>query len=113
MSISLIFLQTLEIELSIIDKDILEWLIQEIDERKEPGRASMIGVGMTLHNLETGNKLLDTNIHPNVQYEYNVPNAGTYKLCVVLADMVFEKYDKVKTNVRFNTEFHRSKYAGN
>jgi len=38
-----------------------------------------------------------------------VSEAGTYKFCVMIADIVFEKYDKVKSLVRFNTEFHKSK----
>jgi hypothetical protein len=41
-------------ELSILDKEILEWLLSQIDEQKIPGRIPNIGVQMTLHHLETG-----------------------------------------------------------
>jgi hypothetical protein len=53
-------------ELSILDKEILEWLLSKIDEQKIPGRIPNIGVQMTLHHLETGYKILELPIHPNV-----------------------------------------------
>jgi len=52
---------------------------------------------MNLKHLETGKMILDLILHPNVQYEYRVKEAGTYKFCVMLEDFVFDKYQKVKS----------------
>jgi hypothetical protein len=49
-------------------------------------------------------------VHPNVQYEYEAADAGEYKLCVQLTEGAFsDTKKKIKTSVKFNSEFHRSK----
>ena len=50
-----------------------------------------------MHHLETGTKIKELIFHPNIQYEYTVKIAGTYKFCAMLEDFVFEKYEKVKS----------------
>jgi hypothetical protein len=49
-------------------------------------------------------------VHPNVQYEYEVNEGGQFTLCVQLTEMAFsDDYQFVKTKVKFSGEFHRSK----
>jgi len=49
-------------------------------------------------------------VHPNVQYEYEAEEAGSYKLCVQMTEMAFaNENQKIKIKVNFSAEFHRSK----
>ena len=52
-------------------------------------------------------------MHPNIQYEYEATDAGLYKMCIMLTKMAFnDKYQRIKTKVKFSAEFHRSKSIG-
>ena len=64
---------------------------------------------MTLTDPD-GKQLFKGSVHPNVQYEYETKTEGEFKLCVSLQDEVYENSKKkIKTDIKFSAEFHRSK----
>ena len=64
---------------------------------------------MTLTDPD-GKQLFKGSVHPNVQYEYETKTEGEFKLCVKLQDEAFaDSKKKIKTDIKFSAEFHRSK----
>ena len=59
---------------------------------------------------ENDKQLFFGDVHPYVQYEYEVQQGGQFQLCVQLTEMAFnEEFQFVKSKVKFSAEFHRSK----
>ena len=80
-------------------------------DRIAAGLTANLGVEMVLTSPE-GKELFRGSVHPNVQYEYETKEEGEYKLCVRLTDDVWEDKNsrkKIKTDIKFSAEFHRSK----
>jgi len=102
--------QTLEMEVQILDKDVLQKIVKVNDSLREQGKPATQGVRLKLLD-ENEKQLFFGDVHPNIQYEYEATNAGVYKMCVQLTKMSFnEGYaSKIKTKVKFSAEFHRSK----
>ena len=92
-----------------LDKDVLEAIVQANDDLRDRGKTANQGVRLMLTNKDD-KQLFYGDVHPNVQYEYDTTDAGEYKLCVMLTEMAFRtKQSKIKTKVKFSAEFHRSK----
>ena len=92
-----------------LDKDVLEAIVQANDDLRDRGKTANQGVRLMLTNKDD-KQLFYGDVHPNVQYEYDTTDAGEYKLCVMLTEMAFRtKQTKIKTKVKFSAEFHRSK----
>ena len=94
----------------------LSKLVAINDERISAGLTANVGVAMILYNPD-GHELFRGSVHPNVQYEYETKTEGEYRLCVRLGDEAWEalgetgrnSYRKIKTDIKFSAEFHRSK----
>ena len=96
-------------EVIVLDKDVLEAIVQANDDLRDRGKTANQGVRLMLTNKDD-KQLFYGDVHPNVQYEYDTTDAGEYKLCVMLTEMAFRtKQSKIKTKVKFSAEFHRSK----
>ena len=96
-------------EVIVLDKDVLEAIVQANDDLRDRGKTANQGVRLMLTNKDD-KQLFYGDVHPNVQYEYDTTEAGEYKLCVMLTEMAFRnKQSKIKTKVKFSAEFHRSK----
>lgn len=106
----LLGVQTLEMEVQILDDDVLQTIVEANDQLQQKGRIPNQGVRLELKD-QNDNQLFYGDVHPNVQYEYEAEEAGEYKLCVQLTEMAFPSESrKVKTKVKFIAEFHRSKW---
>ena len=98
-------------EVIVLDKDVLEAIVQANDDLRDRGKTANQGVRLMLTNKDE-KQLFYGDVHPNVQYEYDTTDPGEYKLCVMLTEMAFRnKQTKIKTKVKFSAEFHRSKCA--
>jgi hypothetical protein len=98
-------------EVLILDKEPLDRVMAANAALKAKGEKQTEGVIMELQSPAPEYKrLFNGEVHPNVQYEYEAEGGGTYILCVQLTDAAFSaEYPKVRTEVRFSSEFHRSK----
>ena len=74
-------LQTLEMEVQVLDKDVLQTLVEANDLLIEQGRTPNQGVRLQLTD-KNNTQLFYGDVHPNVQYEYEAEAAGEYHLCV-------------------------------
>ena len=81
-------LQTLEMEVVVLDKDVLDAIVQANDDLRARGKTANQGVRLMLTNKDD-KQLFYGDVHPNVQYEYDTTDAGEYKLCVMLTEMAF------------------------
>ena len=100
---------TLEMEVIVHDQEVLEMLVEANDAMIARGKPANQGVRLALTDSKN-KQLFFGDVHPNVQYEYEAEDAGEYKLCVQLTEMSFDQgHDKIKTSVKFSSEFHRSK----
>ena len=91
-----------------MDKNILEAIVLNNDVRRVKFKPSW-GARLMLTNRD-GKELFYGDVHPNVQYEYEAEDPGEYKLCMQLSEGVFkQKGMKVPVQVKFASEFHRSK----
>ena len=96
-------------EVQILDEDVLHNIVAANDALKVDGKMPNQGVRL---RLSDGNdkQLFFGDVHPNVQYEYEVKEGGVFSLCAMLTEMAFsDDYPTVKTKVKFSAEFHRSK----
>jgi hypothetical protein len=75
-------------EVQVLDPVVLKYLIEGNDELIERGRTPNQGVRLMLTDVDD-NQLFYGDVHPNVQYEYEAEEAGSYKLCVGLTEMAF------------------------
>jgi len=81
-------MQTLEMEVQVLDKRVLQDLIAANDELIAQGRTPNQGVRLQLTD-KNNTQLFYGDVHPNVQYEYEAEQAGEYQLCVQLTEMAF------------------------
>ena len=89
----------------------LSKLVAVNGDRIAAGQTANVGVALVLTDPD-GKQLFKGSVHPNVQYEYETKVEGEYKLCVKLQDEAFEDKNskkKIKTDIKFSAEFHRSK----
>ena len=87
----------------------LDNIVEANNKLKLDGYAPNQGVRLRLTD-ENEKQLFFGDVHPNVQYEYEVNQGGMFTLCVGLTEHAFsEEYKFVKTKVKFSAEFHRSK----
>ena len=80
--------QTLEMEVIVLDKDVLEAIVQANDDLRDRGKTANQGIRLMLTDKDD-KQLFYGDVHPNVQYEYDTTDAGEYKLCVMLTEMAF------------------------
>lgn len=100
---------TLEMEVQILDEPVLDNIVEANNKLKLDGYAPNQGVRLRLTD-ESDKQLFFGDVHPNVQYEYEVNQGGQFTLCVSLTEHAFsEDFQFVKTKVKFSAEFHRSK----
>ena len=99
-------------EVDIVDKEPLVAMMERNAELKDQGKKRNEGVKLHLKGPPPELKeLFMGEVHPNVQYEYESEGGGVYTLCVMLTDSAFsDEFPKVRTQVKFSSEFHRSKY---
>ena len=96
-------------EVQVLDEEVLNNLVKANDNLKLSGRAPNQGVRLRLTD-SSEKQLFFGDVHPNVQYEYEVKEGGQFTLCVMLTEMAFsDDFQYVKTKVKFSGEFHRSK----
>ena len=97
-------------EAQILDDEVLMNIVEANDELTEKGKTPTQGVRIRLTDQDD-NQLFFGDVHPNVQYEYEVKESGSYQFCVMLSELAFsDDYPTVRTTVRFSAEFHRSKF---
>ena len=98
-------------EIQILDEPVLQNIVQANDNLKLQGKAPNQGVRLRL--TDTSDKqLFFGDVHPNVQYEYEVKEGGQFTLCVQLTEMAFsDDFQYVKTKAKFSGEFHKSKLS--
>ena len=99
-------------EVSILDQEPLDAIMLHNANLKKNGKKRTEGVKLSLKGPPPETKeLFMGEVHPNVQYEYEGESGGVYSLCVMITQQAFsEEYPKVRTQVKFSSEFHRSKY---
>lgn len=101
-NIIFVYLQTLEMTINILDKEIVlnynTMLRKQVD-------------GINLFVYDSDNKQLYNGVvWPNEQYEYDADKGGEYKICLSLTDSMFiPGFSQIKTQVKFASEFHRDK----
>lgn len=100
---------TLEMEVQVLDEQVLDNIVEANNNLKVQGYQANQGVRLRLTD-ENDKQLFFGDVHPNVQYEYEVNQGGQFTLCVQLTEMAFgQDIQFVKTKVKFSAEFHRSK----
>ena len=82
-------MQTLEMEVQVMDPIVLQSLVEANDDLIRQGRSPNQGVRLMLSDSKD-NQLFYGDVHPNVQYEYEAEEPGEYKLCVQLTELAFE-----------------------
>jgi hypothetical protein len=84
-------------EVSIVDKEPLDAILDANAELKKEGKTKTEGVRMHLTGPERKD-LFFGEVHPNVQYEFEAEAGGIYTLCVQLTDAAFsDAFPKVRT----------------
>jgi len=95
----------------VLDEVVLDNIVEANNRLRLQGSAPNQGVRMRLSDAND-KQLFFGDVHPNVQYEYEVTEGGQFTLCVQLTEMAFsDDYQYVKTKVKFSGEFHRSKFT--
>ena len=94
-----------------MDKEPLVAMMERNAELKDQGKKRNEGVKLHLKGPPPELKeLFMGEVHPNVQYEYESEGGGVYTLCVMLTDSAFsDEFPKVRTQVKFSSEFHRNR----
>ena len=95
-------LQTLEMTINVLDTEIVENYNKNLKKQVD---------GINLSVFDSAEKRLYAGVvWPNEQYEYDAEKGGEYKICVSMTDSMFLKgYSQIKTQVKFNSDFHRDK----
>ena len=82
------FVQTLEMETIILDQNVLDTIVKANEDLQAKGYKPNQGVRMRLTD-DKDNQLFFGDVHPNVQYEYEIFAGSKFTLCVMLSDMAF------------------------
>jgi len=100
---------TLEMEVQVLDEPVLDNIVEANNQLVLQGYPANQGVRIRLTD-ETDKQLFFGDVHPNVQYEYEVQDGGQFQLCVQLTEMAFnDEFQFVKTKAKFSAEFHRER----
>ena len=96
-------------EVQVLDEPVLQNIVEANNALRYKGQTPNQGVRLRLTD-HSDKQLFFGDVHPNVQYEYEVTEGGQFTLCVQLTEMAFsDDFPYVKTKVKFSGEFHRSK----
>jgi hypothetical protein len=79
---------TLEMEVQILDEVVLDNIVEANNQLRIQGAQPNQGVRLRLTDV-SGKQLFFGDVHPNVQYEYEVSTGGQFTLCVQLTEMAF------------------------
>lgn len=72
---------TLEMEVQVLDEQVLDNIVEANNNLKVQGYPANQGVRLRLTD-ENDKQLFFGDVHPNVQYEYEVNQGGQFTLCV-------------------------------
>jgi hypothetical protein len=75
-------------EVQILDEAVLDNIVEANNKIRLQGNAPNQGVRLRLSDFND-QQLFFGDVHPNVQYEYEVSAGGQFTLCVQLTEMAF------------------------